>query len=279
MRTGLCAIALVAYANSFVLGLALDGRRMVKDDTRIRAATAENIGRIVTKDYWWPLAADRLYRPVTTASYLFNYAVLGNADHPAGYHWVNFLLHVANVWLVFEIAMLLFQRAGPAFFAAAIWAVHPAGTEAVANVAGRADLLGALAVLGGLLLYMRTTAWTWRPLLALFAISMSGLLSKENAAVLIGLMLLGDIAFGKPDWVAALRTRWPAYGVVAASLAIVFRDPPADLRRQPAGHPACAGQPAAIGRFLERPVHRHQNCRDEPENTRLARQPLLRPFV
>ena len=62
---------------------------------------------------------------------------------------LNFLLHVANVWLVFGLAMLLFRRAGPAFFAAAIWAVHPAGTEAVSNVAGRADLLGALAVLGG----------------------------------------------------------------------------------------------------------------------------------
>jgi tetratricopeptide (TPR) repeat protein len=193
---------------------------MVRDDTRIRAASAENLARIATTDYWWPQQADRLYRPLTTASYLFNYAILGNGDSPAGYHSINFLLHTANVWLVFALAMRLFQRAGPAFFAAAIWAVHPAGTETVANVAGRADLLGAMAVLGGLRLYIRTTAWTWRPIVALFAISMAGLLSKENAAVLIGLMLLYDLVFGESGVAAAVRTRWPAYGVVAASLAI-----------------------------------------------------------
>jgi hypothetical protein len=222
MRAALCAIALIAYANSFGLGLALDGRRMVRDDSRVREVTAGNIVRIATTDYWWPTTADRLYRPLTTVSYLFNYAVLGNGDHPAGYHVVNFLFHVANVWLVFGLAMLVIRRAAPAFFAAALWAVHPAGTEAVSNVAGRADLLGAMAVLGGLLLYMRTTAWTVRTLLGLFAISMAGLLAKENAAVLIGLMLLGDIAFGQPDRIATLRARWQAYGAVAASLAIIL---------------------------------------------------------
>jgi len=47
-----------------------------------------------------------------------------------------------NVLLVFELALLLFRRRRePAFFAAALWAVHPIHTECVANVAGRADLL------------------------------------------------------------------------------------------------------------------------------------------
>jgi hypothetical protein len=28
---------------------------------------------------------------------LFNYAILGNGNRPAGYHWVNFFLHSAIV--------------------------------------------------------------------------------------------------------------------------------------------------------------------------------------
>ena len=43
-----------------------------------------------------------------------------------------------------------------AFATAAIWAVHPLSTEAVTNIVGRADLLAALAVLGGFLLYLKS---------------------------------------------------------------------------------------------------------------------------
>ena len=88
-----------------------------------------------------------LYRPVTTFSYLLNYSVFGNADRPAGYHVVNWLLHTANVWLVFGLAVRIGRRFWPAAFAAALWAVHPLGTEAVTNIVGRADLLAAFGVL------------------------------------------------------------------------------------------------------------------------------------
>jgi protein O-mannosyl-transferase len=154
-RAALFAIALAAYANSFWLGLAQDSKVIVAQDARLREVTADNLKLILTKNYWWPLGGDGLYRPVTTLSLLFNYAVLGNGQNAAGYHVVNFLLHAINVWLLYELALLLFRRAGPAFFAAALWAVHPIGTEAVTSIVGRADLLAAMSVLGGLLLYIR----------------------------------------------------------------------------------------------------------------------------
>jgi len=73
------------------------------------------------------------------------------------YHLVNLLLHALNVWLVWKLAArLLSSRA--AWFAAALFAVHPIATEAVDNVVGRADLLAAMAVLAGLLIYGRATA-------------------------------------------------------------------------------------------------------------------------
>jgi tetratricopeptide (TPR) repeat protein len=211
-RAGLAAIALVAYANSFGLGLAQDANTIVGQDARLRAVTADNLNLILTKNYWWPLGGDGLYRPVTTLSFLFNYSVLGNGANAAGYHAVNFLLHAVNVWLLYELALLLFRRAGPAFFAAALWAVHPVDTEAVTSVVGRADLLAAMAVLGGLLLYVRSRS-RWAPA-ALFAIACAGVFAKENAAVLPGLMLLWDVSFGE-------KPRWRSYAAAGASLAVL----------------------------------------------------------
>ena len=54
----------MAYLNSFGLDLAFDGRRMVRDDPRIRAASTANIRLIVDTDYWYPDRSDRLYRPL-----------------------------------------------------------------------------------------------------------------------------------------------------------------------------------------------------------------------
>jgi tetratricopeptide (TPR) repeat protein len=218
IRGALLLIALAAYANSFGLGLAQDSKAIVTQDARVQAATAENLQLILEKNYWWPKAGDGLYRPVTTLSFLFNYAVLGNGPRAAGYHAVNFLLHAVNVWLLFELALLLFQRAGPAFFAAALWAVHPIGTEAVTSIVGRADLLAAMAVLGGLLLYIRGQS-RWAPA-ALFAVATAGVFAKESAAVLLGLMLLWDLSFG--EGVRGVARRWPSYAAVAASLLVLW---------------------------------------------------------
>ena len=212
VRAVLLLIALAAYANSFGLGLAQDSKTIVTADARVQAVTADNIKAILTRNYWWPKAGDGLYRPVTTLSILFNYAVLGNGPNSAGYHILNFLLHTMNVWLVYELALLLLIRAGPAFFAAALWAVHPIGTEAVTSVVGRADLLAAMSVLGGLLLYIRNQS-RWAPL-GLFVIATAGVFAKENAAVLIGLMLLWDLSFGR-------KPCWQSYAAVGASLVLL----------------------------------------------------------
>ncbi len=216
-------LALAAYAGSFGLGLAQDSKVIVAQDSRIREVTAENIKLILTRNYWWPKTGDGLYRPVTTLSLLFNSAVLGNGTNPAGYHAVNFLLHAINVWLVFELALLLFKMIQPAFFAAALWAVHPICTEAVTGIVGRADLLAAMAVLGGLLLYARTESFEGRrrywAAAALFVIATAGVFSKESAAVLLGLMLLWDLSFAEDK--PRLLARWPAYAAVAASLVLL----------------------------------------------------------
>jgi hypothetical protein len=192
-------LALLAYANSFRAGLVFDNRYVIGQDPRIRQATAENVHLILTKDYWYRSSTSTLYRPITTFSYLFNYAVLGNGASPASYHWVNFVLHAVNIALVYLLGWLLLAEFWPAFAMAAIWAAHPLLTESVTNVVGRADLLAAFGVLAGLLCYARSLAESgrravqWR--LALVAVTAIGIFSKESGVVVVAAVFLYDIAY------------------------------------------------------------------------------------
>ena len=93
-------LAWVAYSNSFQGALVFDSASVIGRDPRIRQATLENIGTILTGGYRYDSATAGLYRPFTTFSYLLNYAALGNGPSPAGYHWINFALHEVNVALV-----------------------------------------------------------------------------------------------------------------------------------------------------------------------------------
>jgi len=252
-RAALFAVALLAYANSFSSGLVQDAKALLTLDDRIRALTAANLRLIFEKNYWWPKVAAGLYRPVTTLSLLFNYAVLDNGENAAGYHAVNFLLHAGNVWLVYALARRLLGDARAAFLAAALWAVHPIGTEAVTNIAGRADLLAAMAVLGGLLLYAgldEMRGWRVRALVAgLFAIATAGVFSKENAAVLLGLMALWDLSRATPPRLPRGRHA-AAYAAVAASLALLWMVRSAVLGAMPSPQVVYVDNPLRAAGFL-----------------------------
>ncbi len=225
-------LTLLAYSNSFSAGFALDNQTLLLEDPRIRSASAANIDLIVHHTYWWPNGESGLYRPLTTLSYLLNYTILGNGNHPAGYHWVNLLLHTANVLLVFALLVRLLKGRAhalrTAFVIAMLWAVHPVLTESVTNIAGRADLLAGLAVLSGFLFYlksMETTGWRRGGTLAGLAVAAAaGMLSKESAVVLVPLIVVYELAFGKrwrrmlPGCLAALV---PA-GIVLWQRAIVL---------------------------------------------------------
>src|SRR3954468_1143416 len=89
---GLCTLTLAAFSSSFFAGFALDNQVLLLGDPRIREATADNIGQILQHTYWWPNGEAGLYRPLTTLTYLFNYAILGNGANATGYHWINFAL-------------------------------------------------------------------------------------------------------------------------------------------------------------------------------------------
>jgi hypothetical protein len=206
----LCLLVIAVYANGFGNGIAGDIRGLLQD-TRVHTVSAENLGLTFTHTYWWPYGESGLYRPFTTLSYLFNYAVLGGGENAAGYHAVNLLLHCLNVLLVWVLARRLGMAEWPAVFLAAIWAVHPVLTESVTNLAGRPDLLAGACVLGGFLCYLEKRWW------ALGAVTLVGAMSKESAVVLLGIVVLYEICFG--NWRNLL---WPVVAMLISIQVMLY---------------------------------------------------------
>jgi protein O-mannosyl-transferase len=193
------ALAFLAYSDSFHAGFVHDNRYLILADGRVHQASSENVNAILGHSYWWPNFETGLYRPVTTLSFLFNYAVLDDANRPEGYHWINFLLHFANVLLVYLLALRFLRKIPAAVLAAALWAVHPVLTESVTNIVGRADLLAAMAVLSGFLMYLKSTdTQGWRRyawLAGLMAATAIGVFSKESAVAILGIVVLYEVVW------------------------------------------------------------------------------------
>jgi tetratricopeptide (TPR) repeat protein len=231
----LCAVTLLAYSNSFSAGFTFDNKGLLLQDPRIREATARNLGLIFQKTYWWPYGESGLYRPITTLSYLFNYSTLGNGEQPAGYHWINFLLHAGNVLLVYALALRLMRKLWPAIFVAAVWAVHPVLTESVTNMVGRADLLAAMALLSGFWMYLKSAEtqggrrWAW--LAGLMAATTVGVFSKESAVTVVGVIALYELTWwnqrrqGRALLLGCLAV-WPALEAIWYARAAVFAKVP-----------------------------------------------------
>jgi hypothetical protein len=235
----LALLTFLAFSNSFSAGFILDSKALLLQDPRIRELTGGNIRLILQRTYWWPIAESGLYRPVTTLSYLFNYAVLGNAHEPAGYHWINFLLHLGNVFLVYALARRLLREFWPAFFAAALWAVHPALTESVTNMVGRSDLLSALAVLSGFLMYLKSTESTGSRRIAwlagLMAVTTVGVFSKESAVVIVGVIALYELTWwkerkaGRTLLLGCIATLVPITAMLYQRSTVLAASPPAEF--------------------------------------------------
>ena len=198
---GLGVLILIFFANSFTAALLFDSESIIKFDPRIRAVNPVNVEQILTRDYWFPTQESVLYRPLTTFSYMFNYAILGNGENVFGYHVVNFLLHWANACLVLLIVRRLAGHLDIALLTACLFAVHPVNTEAVTNVVGRADLLSAFCVLLAGWSCLRAEIrgrWDKRWLAFAGVTACAGVLAKENAVMIVGFVLLYDFL-----------SRWP----------------------------------------------------------------------
>ena len=195
-RTMLLTVAFVAvavYANSLWNVFAYDDVFIIARNDRVHHLFA--LHNILLTPYWPSFGSELgLYRPLTILSFALQWAVSGGA--PWFFHLINVLLHAVVCLLVFRLTERL-VNARAAFAAALLFAVHPLHTEAVANVVGQAELWTAIWVLLACIVYAgrpagaRIPARTRAAVIVLYA---TGLLFKESAVVLPGLLVLLDFA-------------------------------------------------------------------------------------
>ncbi len=140
----LLSLTLLAYRPVLGAGFIWD------DDSHVAAnATLRNLQGLQT--IWTDPSVQAQYYPLTFTSFWIEYHLWGL--HPGGYHLVNILLHAVNAVLVWRLLLLL--GVPGAWWAAAVFALHPVHVESVAWISERKNVLSALCALVACLSYLR----------------------------------------------------------------------------------------------------------------------------
>jgi len=174
-------------------------------------------------------------RPLLMASYWLSARLSPNDT--AWFHGLNILIHCATTVLVFFIVRRLLEwsdigesrRGLLAGFAAALFLLHPAQTEAVAYVAGRSDALSVMLAFGAfaVFLYRREDAANWKTAIAVLALFAAALLAKEDTIALPALLLLTDLWWSKGSpWESVRRNSkiyLPMFGAALAGIALFWK--------------------------------------------------------
>ena len=200
--TAVALAAFLTYINTLNNGFVLDDFGLILFNDAVRTFDA---AFLLTSDYWagYEGRISGLYRPLTTLSLALEFHLWG--ERPELFHLTNTLLHAANALLVYSLGRHL-GKAAIGLGAGLLFATHPLHSEAVAYVAGRADLLASLFALAALNCSLRarqTGKTRWRAL-AVLALA-PGLLCKEQAAIVPGLLLGMDWLL----WRQGRLKRWP----------------------------------------------------------------------
>jgi hypothetical protein len=153
------------------------------------------------------------FRKITYLTFLLNTMVL--PLNPASLRFVNILIHILNVFLVYVLAyktvLLWFRETEPktnihfpafsvAFLSSSVFALHPMNINAVAYIIQRSASLATLFVLLSLLAYIRARQSTGNVQAFLFygvsgIFIAIGIFSKENAVMAVPLIILYDLVF------------------------------------------------------------------------------------
>ena len=210
-------LALVCYLNTLSNQFVFDDIDIIVRNPLVTVSSPD-LPKIFTSHYWQHLMpTGNLYRPLVILSYAMNHA-LGGME-PAGFHIVNLLLHALCTGLVVSLGFRFGLSRPGALAAGLLFAAHPIHTEAVAGLVGRAELMAACAVLAAWRIHLGSADATVKRIVAISGLLLAGLLSKENAVVLPGLMIAGDLWRVRRKE-AAWRATFPA--IIACGVVILF---------------------------------------------------------
>jgi tetratricopeptide (TPR) repeat protein len=135
----LLLLAVIPYANTLQNGFVYDDNNEVLTNPYIRSFDhLGDIFRTRTLAHLGARGATNYYRPVSILGFLVCYKLFGLL--PYGFHLANVVLHALMVCLLFGLTRRLFGDVWLAFAAAALFALHPIHTEAVAWVSAVTEL-------------------------------------------------------------------------------------------------------------------------------------------
>src|ERR1700733_14667643 len=140
----LVGLTIIAYHPAWHAGFIWDDDVYVTQNPLLTAP--DGLWRI-----WFSLDSPSQYFPLTYTTFYVEHALWGL--NPAGYHWVNLLLHAANALLVWRVLARL--RVPGAWLAAAVFALHPVQVESVAWITERKNVLMGLFFLLSLISWVR----------------------------------------------------------------------------------------------------------------------------
>jgi protein O-mannosyl-transferase len=162
----LAAIALIlgVYANSLHNGFHFDDNHTIVGNIYIRDLA--NIPHFFTDARTFSaIPANASYRPLVSLTFAIDYWLGGGLD-PFWFHVTQITLLIATGALLFLFYERLFGSATTeswrwwaALYAATLFCVHTANTQAVNYIAVRSELLSGLGVLGGFMIYVVRPAW------------------------------------------------------------------------------------------------------------------------
>lgn len=177
----------------------------------IHEVSAENIWHIATQ----PVAHN--YHPLTMYSLMLDYQLWG--ENAFGYHLLNLLVHLSNVFLLFYFVYLLSRgRVEIALITALLFGIHPMHVESVAWVSERKDVLYVFFMLLSFihyLQYLRKRNWGYYGLAILWAAL--SMFSKPSAVVIPLLLLCIDFYLRRKVRLKFVLDKIPFF-----ALAIIF---------------------------------------------------------
>ena len=187
----LVAATLLAYQPAWQAGFIWDDDEYVTNNPLLTAP--DGLKRI-----WFSLDSPSQYFPLTYTVFRIERSLWGL--NPAGYHWVNILLHAANALLVWRLLRRL--SVPGAWLAAAIFALHPVQVESVAWVTELKNVLSLFFFLLALLAWVEFVEDRPKPLWRFYRLALMfcalALFSKTTACTLPAALLLILWLKGKP---------------------------------------------------------------------------------
>lgn len=215
------ALGIAVIASGLGNGFAYDDVQLLVQDPRLH-----DLSTLWPRlaESWWPTG---LFRPISLGALGLQW-IVGDGT-PLVFRLVSTALYATTCALVFRLAIVARAGVWPAAAGAALFAVHPVHSEVTANVVGQAELLSTLAVLAGVLWYLRARErgpLGMRDTLIISLLALTAANAKESGYVLPGLLVLAEMLVVRDstpfrERLTALRPHALFFAaVILASLAI-----------------------------------------------------------